>query len=781
MCCDGKGIAVAECPDTDAMEGIPLRQVFGAQGDSREDAIKRVVQTLAAAALYYGAARLGLLLAFDKTNASPVWPPSGIGLALLLLFGFRMWPGVLLGAFLGNITVFLVNRSAPLSTELLTSGLIAVGNSLEAVLGYFLLSRWGLRNPLTRAQDVFRFVLAAPLMCLASACVGPTALAATGMIPWSLFRTVWVTWWLGDVAGVLVVAPLMLSWCRRSWIKVDPRWPAEAALLTAVLLFACRLTFSDWTGTGTVHAPLAFLPIPLLVWAAFRFGPCGGATAIALTSALAVWATIHGRGPFGTTDVNAALTMLQMFLGVVTITVLVVAATVQERTDAARELRRAHDDLEVRVRERTAELESANALMVQEVAVRRRAEQVLELSQARLAEAQAVAHLGSWEWDIARNEVLWTEELYRMHGLDSRVPVTYESFLERVHPDDQQLVGRAVQRAAEDHQPFSFDHRIIRADGEVRWFHGRGRVEVDASGPIRMFGTSHEITGRRQAEDALRALTDRLQRSNRALEEFASVAAHELQEPLRKIKYFAERTVATRSHIPLENPSRVIPDAGSDGLKRMNSAVGRMQNLIHDLLEIAKLSHKPESLSLVDLGQVAREVVVDLELRIAQVGASVDIESMPKIQADRTQLRQLLQNLVANALKFHRPDVRAHIRVSSEMVDAGTDATQSMPGAGPYCRVVVEDNGIGFEPSQAERIFSVFERLHGRSAYEGTGIGLSICRKITDLHGGTIRAEGTPGWGARFVILLPMRQGLPRPISRPEPAREEELSCTLPQ
>lgn len=754
---------------------MPLRQATGSPAANRHECIKRIAQILAAAALYYGAARLGLLLAFDKTNASPVWPPSGIGLALLLLFGFRLWPGILLGAFLANLTVFLANQSAPTPSMFLASGLIALGNSLEAVVGYFLLSRWGIRNPLTRAQDVFRFVLAAPLMCLASACIGPIALAATGMIPWTLFGTVWVTWWLGDVAGVLVVTPLVLSWYRKSWIKADPRWPAEAALLAAVLLFACRLTFSDWIG-GNVHAPLAFLPIPLLVWAAFRFGPCGGATAIALTSALAVWATIHGRGPFGTTDVNAALTMLQMFLGVVTITVLVVAATVQERTDAACALRRAHDDLEVRVLERTAELESANQSMVQEVTVRRRAEQVLEMSQARLAEAQAVAHLGSWEWDVARNEVTWTEELYRMHGLDSAVPVTYESFLDRVHPDDQQLVGGAVQRAAEDHQPFFFDHRIIRADGEVRWIHRRGRVEFDATGPIRMFGTAHEITERRQTEDALRALTDRLQRSNRALEEFASVAAHELQEPLRKIKYFAERTV--RPHDPMDAPPRAAQDTAPDGLKRMHSAVGRMQSLIHDLLEIAMLSHKPESVSLVDLGQVAGEVVADLELRIAQVGACVEIGPMPQVEADRTQIRQLLQNLVANALKFHRTEVRPTIRLSSEYMDSGTGTTRSARGAGSYCRVVVEDNGIGFEPSQAERIFAVFERLHGRSVYEGTGIGLSICRKIADLHGGTICAEGTPGRGARFIIVLPTRQELPRPVMRPAPASEEESSCT---
>ena len=731
-----------------------------------KQALKPAAQILGAAVLYYAAARLSLHLAFENTNASPVWPPSGIALALVLLLGYRVWPGILLGAFLANFNVFEANRTAHLEPILLASAVIAAGNTLEALLGAQMLSRWGAwHDPLGRARGVFRLVLAAPLMCLASACVGPTILTVAGIVPWSLYKTIWTTWWLGDIAGVLVVTPLLVSWSRRAWVRPDFRRAAEATLLAVVLLIACGLAFGGWLGGPYVHAPLSFLTIPLLVWAAFRFGPHGASGAIALVSAVAIWATIHGRGPFGTHDVNGGLLLLQSFLAVLTATMLVIAATVRERTDTAEALRRAHDGLEARVRERTEDLARVNALLLQEVAERRKAEEVLQRSEARLAEAQELAHLGSWDWDVTRNETAWTDGMYRVFGIQPHeFSGTFKSFLERVHLEDQLLVRQTIERAYQDHRPFSFDYRIVRPDGDVRWVHGRGRVQLDDSGhPVRMLGTAQEITERRQAEDALRAVSEQLRQRNRTLEAFATVAAHELQEPLRKIQYFIERGVGDTRASSLQN---------SDVLERIRGAGRRMQSLVHDLLEIARLSRKPESVELVDLVEVAGEVVADLESRIDQLDARVEIGPLPEIEADRTQMRQLLQNLLGNALKFRRSGVRPTIRISSEYLASDTEAAPRSRRPAPYCRMVVEDNGIGFEPVQAERIFAVFERLHGRSVYEGTGIGLSICRKIADLHGGRIRAEGTPGQGARFIVVLPTRQG-----SRIAAALEGEMTC----
>jgi signal transduction histidine kinase len=233
------------------------------------------------------------------------------------------------------------------------------------------------------------------------------------------------------------------------------------------------------------------------------------------------------------------------------------------------------------------------------------------------------------------------------------------------------------------------------------------------------------------AERRSQALT----RSNAELEQFASVAAHDLQEPLRKIRMYCQR---------LEGWQNEMPDEAHADVVRMEAAAGRMQNLISDLLDLARVNSRGRDPVAVDLTEIAREVVGDVEPLIADVGASVDIESLPVVLGDPVQLRQMLQNLISNALKFHREGVPLKVRVGTEASTWGR------------CVVVVEDNGIGFDEKYAERIFGTFQRLHGRSEYEGTGIGLSIARKIAWRHDGDITATGVVGEGAAFRLTLPV-------------------------
>ncbi|MGE0609706.1 MAG: CHASE3 domain-containing protein [Pirellulales bacterium] len=244
-----------------------------------------------------------------------------------------------------------------------------------------------------------------------------------------------------------------------------------------------------------------------------------------------------------------------------------------------------------------------------------------------------------------------------------------------------------------------------------------------------------EVETRRQTELEILELSEELQRSNRELEQFASVASHDMQEPLRKIQAFGDRL---NSHFKDQ-----LGEKGQDYLARILAASGRMRRLIDDLLAYSRVATKGQAFVPVDLQQVALEVVDDLEQRIEETGGSVMVGELPGIDADPLQMRQLFQNLIANALKFHRPGVPPDVRVTSQQIDG-------------ECRLSVADNGIGFEPVYVDRIFNLFQRLHARETYEGTGIGLAICKKIVERHGGRITAESSPGAGATFTMTLPL-------------------------
>jgi signal transduction histidine kinase len=234
------------------------------------------------------------------------------------------------------------------------------------------------------------------------------------------------------------------------------------------------------------------------------------------------------------------------------------------------------------------------------------------------------------------------------------------------------------------------------------------------------------------AEDRARELA----RSNAELEQFSSVASHDLQEPLRKIRMFGDRLRERLGDGLSEEPAA--------DLSRVQNAAERMQHLINDLLDFSRVTHRGKEFELVDLGKITREVITDLEARVVELNASVDVKDLPVIEADRTQMRQLMQNLVGNALKFHREGERPVIRIRGEAA------------AGDRCVITVEDNGIGFDEKHAARVFTAFERLHSRSDYEGTGIGLSIAQKIVWRHGGDISATSEPEQGATFTVTLPV-------------------------
>ncbi len=238
-----------------------------------------------------------------------------------------------------------------------------------------------------------------------------------------------------------------------------------------------------------------------------------------------------------------------------------------------------------------------------------------------------------------------------------------------------------------------------------------------------------------------------LRRSNRELEQFASVASHDLQEPLRKIQAFGDR-LQTRC-------AQELGEQGRDYLQRVLASAGRMRSLIDALLSFSRITTKAQPFVTVDLMLTAQDVVSDLEGLIERNGGQVEVAPLPTLEADPLQMRQLIQNLIGNGLKFARPGEPPVVRVESRLLEAGNENGEAV---GERCEIAVSDNGIGFEEVYLDRIFELFQRLHGRQEYEGTGMGLAICRKIVERHGGTITARSAPGCGAKFLVTLPLRQ-----------------------
>ena len=338
------------------------------------------------AAIYYGSAYLGLLLAFKKTNASPVWPPSGIAFAALLLLGYRVWPGVAIGAFLANMVVFLINQTAGVPGAIALSLWIAIGNTLEAVCGMMLLRRLGAATgPFNRALSVFKFLGTALLMCLVSSTVGTTGLAVFEVAPWVMYSQIWFTWWLGDLAGVLILTPALLSLFERSGRseRSRPRW--ETALLFAALFAVGLMTFEVWLPSGILHSQV-YLLIPFFLWSAFRFGQRHVTLAIPVISAIAILATVSGSGPFFIVDsLNMSLLLLQSFVCMMALTMLSLVAVLTERRQASEQLAAINETLEQRVADRTSELARANTELQREIAERKNAEEQLRQLSAGIA------------------------------------------------------------------------------------------------------------------------------------------------------------------------------------------------------------------------------------------------------------------------------------------------------------------------------------------------------------------------------------------------------------
>jgi PAS domain S-box-containing protein len=612
-----------------------------------------------AGALYYGGAKLGLALSVAHGVITPVWPPTGIALASLVLFGRQMWPAVAAGAFLANATS---GASIPVAL------FITVGNTLEAVIGYELLRRVRFRPNLERVRDVLALVVLAGAASTAiSATNGVTTLWIGNDLSGS-YGSSWLLWWVGDSMGDLIVASLVLVVASLALSRRLPRLRvAEGTVLLALLVGLSCFVFL----AGYWRYP--HLLFPLYIWAVLRFGQLGAVTSSFIVAAIAIAGAVGGDTPLAHASGTNVVLILEGLLAGVTISVLLLGAVLAERSSA----------------------------------------------EGELAEAQALARLGNWSWDVGTGTVSWSDELYRLFGLEPQSRrFDFEGYLRLLHPDDRDLARSTVERAYRTGEPFAFDHRVLLPDGGVRWLHGRGRVSHNAAGKaVRMSGTAQDITERKQI-DQLR-------------DTILATVSHELRTPLTAIIGFAV-TLKERA---------LGEELRTSVVETLLDQARKLELLLADLLDLDRLRHgfvKP-SLVETDMSQLVEQIVAayaeDTHPISFHGGAAA-------VSVDPAKVERVVDNLIANAVR-HTP--------------SGTPIEIRVEDAAGGVVIAVDDAGPGVPPTERETVFEPFRRGSDSYGRAGTGIGLSLVAQFAKLHGGRVWVEESAAGGAGFRVFLPRR------------------------
>jgi PAS domain S-box-containing protein len=706
-------------------------------------------------AFYFVGGLIGKQASFLSGSVALVWPPAGISLAAILLFGYRFWPGVALGAVL-----FSFIDGVPFGFFTLGT---AIGNTVGAVVCTYLLRSWAkFDNAMDRTKDVTLYIgLACFLGTTVNAAFNVVGLAYAHAIAWEHLFTELLTWWVPNVLAGLVVAPFIVTWATKSLIRWTPSLIIEATVCGAGLVMGTLISFDSWFVYGIQNYPLAYLPFPFLVWGALRFGQRGATTGTLLVSALAISSLLQGRGPFVAHNERDSLMLIGSYVGILAVTNMLLAAS-------ASELRRAQ----------TAVSES-------EKRFRAIVEDQTDLICRFSPEGKLTFVNGAFcrFYQKTQEELLGTNLLHQLLEENAAIPLSFFGSMPIEQP------------------PVSFDYRAVGPDGRVVWQqYTVRRLILGKTEDFEFQAVIQDITHRKRFEDALQQAKDAAESSNRAKSHFLANMSHELRTPLNAIIGFSEilsdQTFGELNQRQVRYCNHIL-----------NSGKHLLQ-LINDILDLSKIEAGRQELTRGNF-EVAT-ALGNLTSIVKPLAAKKNIEMAIDVQpagtlvfADEPKFKQIMYNLLSNAIKF-TPEgghvsvkaelreresgaahnsakghdtamyVRRHMTINGDRVRAlSQEAAQARgDGYGPtpkqgdtnyetnfQLRVEVSDNGIGIKAADQARIFEEFEQVdssYGR-LQQGTGLGLALTRRLVQLHGGRIwvESEGVEGMGSRFIFVLP--------------------------
>lgn len=661
---------------------------------------------------YFLAAELGLSLASVHTNVSPVWPPTGIAIAALLIFGRRLWPAILIGAFLANLWTGV---SVPVALG------IASGNTLESVAAFYLLTHRPQADYFSSIRNVLKFILFAVVISpMISATIGNVSLCTGGEAQWEGFGRLWLTWWLGDGFGALIVAPFLLAWHLNWKRRASSTAVIEAAVLLTGLFLVSIVAFGGWIPGADKRYPIAHLTWPFLVWAALRLDQRIVTAATLLLSLVAVWGTAQGYGSFVRGGPNESLLLLQLFIGSTALLTYVLYAAMRERTTAQKE-----------------KLDLAAAVAIE----RKRVEDIVAHVPGVVWEAWGEPEAATQRIDFVSNYV------EKMLGYSVEEWLSTPNFWRTiVHEEDREAAGREAARTFASGKGGVNRFRWITKDGREVWVESQSVVVCDETGkPVAMRGVTMDITETIKAQEERTKLLEserearaQAEQANRLKDEFLATISHELRTPLNAIVGWAR----------LLRSGQLDSGNLAHAYEVIERNAWSQKQIIEDMLDVSriitgKLRIGLVPLELVPVIQAAMDVV-----RPAAEAKEIVFKSQfdtPEllVSGDAERLQQVIWNLLSNAVKFTPNGGVVEILVQRKNGSA---------------EIEVRDDGPGIPVDFLPHVFERFSQADSSSTrrHGGLGLGLAITRHLVELHGGAVKAKNKEdGSGAVLTVTLP--------------------------